>query len=84
MGLSPDPGIARRQRRLAKLAQEWCERVWPADWGWQWIWSVHLTTAQVVVCTRVILNAVNANSGLKVQITPEDGDSMARVAQGCR
>lgn len=30
---------------------------------------------------HIILNAVNANSGLKVQITPEDSDSMARVAQ---
>lgn len=79
--LSPDPRDRASAEEVGQLAQEWCERVWPADRGWQWIWSVHDDNASGVMHAHVILNAVNANSGLKVQITPEDSDSMARVAQ---
>lgn len=79
--LSPDPRDRASAEEVGQLAQEWCERVWPADQGWQWIWSVHNDNSSGVMHAHVILNAVNANSGLKVQITPEDSDSMARVAQ---
>lgn len=79
--LSPDPRDRASAEEVGQLAQEWCERVWPADRGWQWIWSVHDDNASGVMHAHIILNAVNANSGLKVQITPEDSDSMARVAQ---
>lgn len=79
--LSPDPRDRASAEEVGQLAQEWCERVWPAEQGWQWIWSVHDDNANGVMHAHVILNAVNSFNGLKAQITPEDSDTMARVAQ---
>lgn len=79
--LSPDPKDRASAEEVGQLAQEWCERVWPAEQGWQWIWSVHDDNANGVMHAHVILNAVNSSNGLKAQITPEDSDNMARVAQ---
>lgn len=79
--LSPDPRDRASAEEVGQLAQEWCERVWPAEQGWQWIWSVHDDNANGVMHAHVILNAVNSSNGLKAQITPEDSDTMARVAQ---
>ena len=79
--LSPDPRDRASAEEVGQLAQEWCERIWPADRGWQWIWSVHDDNANGVMHAHVILNAVNSSNGLKAQITPEDSDNMARVAQ---
>lgn len=79
--LSPDPKDRASAEEVGQLAQEWCEMVWPAEQGWQWIWSVHDDNANGVMHAHVILNAVNSSNGLKAQITPEDSDNMARVAQ---
>lgn len=79
--LSPDPKDRASAEEVGQLAQEWCERVWPTEQGWQWIWSVHDDNANGVMHAHVILNAVNSSNGLKAQITPEDSDNMARVAQ---
>lgn len=79
--LSPDPKDRASAEEVGQLAQEWCERVWPAEQGWQWIWSVHDDNANGVMHAHVILNAVNSSNGLKAQISPEDSDNMARVAQ---
>lgn len=79
--LSPDPKDRASAEEVGQLAQEWCERVWPTEQGWQWIWSVHDDNVNGVMHAHVILNAVNSSNGLKAQITPEDSDNMARVAQ---
>lgn len=79
--LSPDPRDRASAEEVGQLAQEWCERVWPADRGWQWIWSVHDDNASGVMHAHIILNAVNASTGLKVQISPEDSDMLDHQAQ---
>lgn len=79
--LSPDPRDHASAEEVGQLAQEWCERVWPADQGWQWIWSVHDDNASGVMHAHIILNAVNASTGLKVQISSEDSDMLDHQAQ---
>lgn len=79
--LSPDPRDHASAEEVGQLAQEWCERVWPADQGWQWIWSVHDDNASGVMHAHIILNAVNAATGLKVQISSEDSDMLDHQAQ---
>lgn len=79
--LSPDPRDRASAEEVGQLAQEWCERVWPADQGWQWIWSVHDDNASGVMHAHIILNAVNASTGLKVQISSEDSDMLDHQAQ---
>lgn len=79
--LSPDPRDHASAEEVGQLAQEWCERVWPADQGWQWIWSVHDDNASGVMHAHIILNAVNASTGLKVQISSEDSDMLDQQAQ---
>lgn len=79
--LSPDPRDHASAEEVGQLAQEWCERVWPADQGWQWIWSVHDDNASGVMHAHIILNSVNASTGLKVQISSEDSDMLDHQAQ---
>lgn len=79
--LSPDPRDRASAEEVGQLAQEWCERVWPAEQGWQWIWSVHNDNASGVMHAHIILNAVNASTGLKVQISSEDSDMLDHQAQ---
>ena len=79
--LSPDPRDHASAEEVGQLAQEWCERAWPADQGWQWIWSVHDDNASGVMHAHIILNAVNASTGLKVQISSEDSDMLDHQAQ---
>lgn len=79
--LSPDPRDRASAEEVGQLAQEWCERVWPAEQGWQWIWSVHDDNAHGVMHAHIILNAVNASTGLKVQISSEDSDMLDHQAQ---
>ncbi len=79
--LSPDPRDRASAEEVGQLAQEWCETAWPPTDGWQWIWSVHDDNANGIMHAHIILNAVNASTGLKVQISPEMSDSLAHTAQ---
>lgn len=79
--ISPAPEDHVGAREVGQIAKEWCERAWPPEDGYQWIWSVHDDNGGRIMHAHVVLNAVNALTGTKVAISRERSDDLAWIVQ---
>ena len=79
--ISPAPEDHVGAREVGQIANEWCERAWPAGDGYQWIWSVHDDNGRRIMHAHVVLNAVNALTGTKVAISRERSDGLDWIIQ---
>ena len=79
--ISPAPEDHVGAREVGQIANEWCERAWPAEDGYQWIWSVHDDNGRRIMHAHVVLNAMNALTGTKVAISRERSDDLAWIVQ---
>lgn len=79
--ISPAPEDHVGAREVGQIANEWCERAWPSENGYQWVWSVHDDNGRRIMHAHVVLNAVNALTGTKVAISRERSDDLAWIVQ---
>lgn len=79
--ISPAPDDRASAEEVAQVAREWCERAWPPEEGWEWIYSVHNDNDGRIMHAHIILNAVNADTGYKAHMDQERNDELAAIAQ---
>lgn len=79
--ISPDPRDHASAKDVAELTRQWCQQNFPDSKGYQWIYSVHADNENGIMHAHVILNAVNASTGEKVQISNGDAIKLARTLQ---
>lgn len=79
--ISPAPDDRASAEEVAEVSREWCERAWPPEDGWQWVFSVHNDNASRIMHAHVVLNAVNADTGYKVQLNDRRNDELASIMQ---
>lgn len=79
--ISPAPDDRASAAEVGDLTRSWLERMWPSDDGWEWVYSVHADNAGRIMHAHVVLNAVNAETGRKVQIGSRLSDRLADELQ---
>lgn len=79
--ISPAPDDHASAAEVAELANRWLEEMWPSGEGYQWIYSVHADNDGRIMHAHVVLNAVNASTGLKVHIDSARSDELADSLQ---
>ncbi len=79
--LSPAAEDRAGAAEVAEMAEEWLRRMWPAEDGYQWIYSVHDDNGSRIMHAHTVLNAVNDIDGRKIHITSELSDELAAEAQ---
>lgn len=79
--ISPAPDDRASAAEVADLTRRWLERMWPSEKGWEWVYSVHADNAGRIMHAHVVLNAVNAATGKKVQIDSKLSDRLADELQ---
>jgi len=79
--ISPDPRDRPSPETVAAVADEWCQRMFGDENGYQWIYSVHDDNGNRIMHAHVIINAVNRLDGKKVHISKRMSDELARELQ---
>ncbi len=79
--LSPAAEDRAGAAEVAEMAEEWLRRMWPAEDGYQWVYSVHDDNGSRIMHAHTVLNAVNDRDGRKVWVSRELSDALAAEAQ---